>query len=91
MSTQSVPTPRLRRAAAAAFVALLSLSAVTSANARGGRVTAAPTIRNPNSWNSTRLAPPVRSFYSPRTSMVAPPMQEVPPIAPLAPRINPGF
>jgi hypothetical protein len=67
---------RSRRATAFAVVALLSLSAVTSASAR--------------SFQNVFASPPpfpTRSYYSAQTSMIAPPMQQAPPIAPLSPHV----
>jgi hypothetical protein len=80
--TETAPTPRshlvtVRGATAFAVVALLSLGAVTSANARG--------------FHSFHASHPARTFYSPSTSMIAAPMQQAPAIAPLSPRVNSGF
>jgi hypothetical protein len=76
MSTETAPARRTRHATAVAFVVLLSLTAVTSANA------------SPQSFHSF---PQARSYYSPSTSMIAPPMQVAPLVAPLSPHVPSGF
>jgi hypothetical protein len=67
---------RSRRATAFAVVALLSLSAATSANSR--------------SFQNAFASPPplpTRSYYSAQTSMIAPAMQQAPPIGLLSPYV----
>ena len=90
MSTETTPTPWSRRATVFALGALLSLSAVTSANASPRSFHASPAARSYYS-PSFRAPHQARSYYSPSTSMIAPPMQQVPPIAPLSPHVSSGF
>jgi hypothetical protein len=92
MTTETVHTTRSRRAAVAALVALLSLSAVTSANASPRSMQnfhAHPQARS--YYSPSFRAPQARSYYSPSTSMIAPPMQQAAPIAPLSPHVSSGF
>jgi hypothetical protein len=83
--THSAPISHLgsRRTAAFAAVVLLSLTAVTSANA------ASQSSRTFQGFGSFQAParPTGRTWYSPQSSMVAPPMQQAAPIAPLSPRI----
>jgi hypothetical protein len=89
MSTETASTLRTRRRTAFAVVALLSLSAVTSANASPGSLQNFHASSPARSYYlpSFRAPPQARSWYSPSTSMIAPPMQEASPVAPLAPHI----
>ena len=90
MSTKTTPTRRTLRVTAVALVALLSLGAVTSANASPRSFHGSPAARSYYS-PSFRAPSQARSWYSPSTSMIAPPMQQAPPIAPLSPHVNSGF
>jgi hypothetical protein len=89
MSTETAPARRTRHATAVVFVALLSLTAVTSANASPPSFHAVP--QTPSYYSpyspSISVPPQERSYYSPSTSMIAPPMQQAPPIAPLSPHV----
>jgi hypothetical protein len=91
--SEIAPAARTRRVTSVALVAFLSLNAVTSANASPPSFQsfhASPAVRSYYS-PSFRAPPQARSYYSPSTSMIAPPMQQAPPIAPLSPHVSSGF
>ena len=89
------PTPRskiLIRAARVVAVSLLALSAVTSAKAQPHEAQPSPPAATTYPWNfGGPPAPPDRSYYPAPSPEIAPPMQEVAPIAPLSPHPAPGY
>jgi hypothetical protein len=91
MSTETVRTTRSRRAALAALVALLSLSAINSAHATPRSMNFRAHSQARSYHSPSFRAPQARSYYSPSSSMIAPPMQQAAPIAPLSPHVTSGF
>jgi hypothetical protein len=91
MSTETASPRRTCRVIALALLGVLSLSAVTSANASPRAFHASPAARSYYSPSFRAPPPPARSYYSPSTSMIAQPMQQAPAIAPLSPHVNSGF
>jgi hypothetical protein len=88
MLTQTAFPRRTRRVIALALLGVLSLSAVTSANASPQTFHASSAARSYYLPSFRAPQPPARSYYSPSTSMIARPMQQAPGIAPLSPHVN---
>ena len=76
----------LIRAAGVFAASLLALSAVTSANAQPYQPQPRAPAATTYPWNfGGPPAPPDRSYYPAPSSEIAPPMEQVAPIAPLSP------
>jgi hypothetical protein len=87
--TQTTPVRRLHllpsyRGAAFAMIALLSLTATASPNTHARRFGGFQTFGNFRG----PARHPGRTWYTPDSSMIAPPMEQTPRVAPLSPRIE---